>query len=199
MTVKRNVLVVGGLLLLGAGLSLASAVFITPPWVDLGWRRPVASWLESIGLGQFTGIWAVLWLRLPEWTLFVLAGAAVGAASRTRWLLRAGAVVTGVLLATWAVHLYLGMLWHFPAGVALHMAAFDALDALLIITAAWAATRLRSRRFPPGHCQSCGYSLRGLTGDTCPECGAPVASSSAQAVETDTTAAHPSPRRLRAP
>ena len=191
LTVKRNVLVVGGLLLLGVGLWLASAVFVTPAWVDLGWRRPVASWLESIGLGQFTGIWAVLWLRLPEWTLFVLAGAAVGAASRTRWLLRAGAVVAGVLLATWAMHLWLGMLWHFSASVTLYMAAFDAVGALLTISAAWAASRFRPRWIPSGHCQACGYSLQHLTSDTCPECGAPVASSSAGAIKAHTDAPHP--------
>jgi len=29
----------------------------------------------------------------------------------------------------------------------------------------------RDRRFPPGHCQHCGYDLTGNTSGTCPECG----------------------------
>lgn len=33
------------------------------------------------------------------------------------------------------------------------------------------------RRFPTGYCQNCGYSLYGLTGDVCPECGQPLVKS----------------------
>ena len=29
----------------------------------------------------------------------------------------------------------------------------------------------------PGHCSQCGYDLRGIASDRCPECGAHVASS----------------------
>jgi len=29
----------------------------------------------------------------------------------------------------------------------------------------------RSRRFPPGHCQKCGYNLTGNVSGVCPECG----------------------------
>lgn len=29
----------------------------------------------------------------------------------------------------------------------------------------------RSRRYPPGHCQSCGYDLTGNVSGRCPECG----------------------------
>lgn len=29
----------------------------------------------------------------------------------------------------------------------------------------------RRRRIPPGHCQRCGYNLKGLTEARCPECG----------------------------
>jgi hypothetical protein len=30
------------------------------------------------------------------------------------------------------------------------------------------------RRFPPGHCQNCGYNLTGNVSGICPECGTPV-------------------------
>jgi hypothetical protein len=30
------------------------------------------------------------------------------------------------------------------------------------------------RRFPPGHCQDCGYDLRGNVSGRCPECGLPI-------------------------
>lgn len=32
-------------------------------------------------------------------------------------------------------------------------------------------TLMRKHRFSVGHCRSCGYSLRGLAGNICPECG----------------------------
>ena len=32
----------------------------------------------------------------------------------------------------------------------------------------------RDRRFPPGHCQTCGYDLTGNVSERCPECGEPV-------------------------
>jgi hypothetical protein len=35
----------------------------------------------------------------------------------------------------------------------------------------------RDRRFPPGHCQYCGYSLTGNTSGACPECGSLIDSS----------------------
>jgi hypothetical protein len=30
------------------------------------------------------------------------------------------------------------------------------------------------RRFPPGHCQNCGYNLTGNVSGRCPECGTPI-------------------------
>ena len=33
---------------------------------------------------------------------------------------------------------------------------------------------IRCRRFPPGHCQQCGYNLTGNVSGTCPECGTAV-------------------------
>ena len=36
-----------------------------------------------------------------------------------------------------------------------------------------AQPRLR-RHFPPGHCQNCGYNLKGNESGTCPECGSAV-------------------------
>ncbi len=42
------------------------------------------------------------------------------------------------------------------------------LSSLLLIT-------IRNRRrFPPGHCQKCGYNLTGNVSGRCPECGSPV-------------------------
>ncbi|MCX5659017.1 MAG: hypothetical protein NTW19_04755 [Planctomycetota bacterium] len=42
-----------------------------------------------------------------------------------------------------------------------------------LLPAAWVIIRLRPRKPPAGHCQACGYDLRGTPADNaCPECGA---------------------------
>ena len=38
----------------------------------------------------------------------------------------------------------------------------------LLTTLAWGG---RARKHPPGHCQQCGYDLKGNVSGTCPECG----------------------------
>lgn len=43
----------------------------------------------------------------------------------------------------------------------------------------------RWRRKPPWACRKCGYDLRGLTGDVCPECGRSMAGSKAQPAKAD--------------
>jgi hypothetical protein len=40
----------------------------------------------------------------------------------------------------------------------------------------------RDRRYPRGHCQTCGYDLTGNTSGVCPECGELVTASSAEEV-----------------
>lgn len=42
---------------------------------------------------------------------------------------------------------------------------------IAIIVANLTALIRRRRRYAPGHCQACGYSLAGLHGFRCPECG----------------------------
>jgi hypothetical protein len=46
---------------------------------------------------------------------------------------------------------------------------------LLLVTAlGWVFPRVIRSRFPPGHCQTCGYNLTGNTSGRCPECGQPL-------------------------
>lgn len=40
------------------------------------------------------------------------------------------------------------------------------------------------KRIAPGHCRECGYDLRGLSGEKCPECGAGRASAVTRALRT---------------
>ncbi len=43
--------------------------------------------------------------------------------------------------------------------------------AVLFALAAGGLWRAAGRRIAPGHCAACGYDLRGLRGEKCPECG----------------------------
>ncbi len=40
--------------------------------------------------------------------------------------------------------------------------------------------RLRERRQIAGHCDACGYSLKGLTSERCPECGEAISRATAR-------------------
>lgn len=43
------------------------------------------------------------------------------------------------------------------------------------------------RRYPPGHCQSCGYNLTGNESGRCPECGKPIPSGDTEQATSETT------------
>ena len=44
-----------------------------------------------------------------------------------------------------------------------------------ILPALWMIRRYRSRPYPPGFCQKCGYNLTGNVSGICPECGTAIA------------------------
>jgi hypothetical protein len=54
------------------------------------------------------------------------------------------------------------------AGVQRRVIPLWPLAAASVLATIWA---WRRRPFPPGRCSSCGYDLRGLESDHCPECG----------------------------
>ncbi len=54
------------------------------------------------------------------------------------------------------------------------LVAWGVVCLVLLPVALCALLWLRRRRFPPGHCQRCGYDLTGNVSGRCPECGAPV-------------------------
>ncbi|UCE59217.1 MAG: hypothetical protein JSU63_17455 [Phycisphaerales bacterium] len=53
------------------------------------------------------------------------------------------------------------------------MGNFD-FEALVLATILLYLIWRLARRYPAGHCRSCGYNLRGNTAPCCPRCGAKV-------------------------
>ena len=78
-----------GAVILGTALPLLNVFFISPWWIDLGWRRPVAEWLLSIGVSS--RYWGLIWLHIPDWTIALLLGVCGAFFLRRKWLI-AGAV-----------------------------------------------------------------------------------------------------------
>ena len=164
------------LLLLGAVVWLAAGL-LEPLWGPL-WAAVhgfVYNLLFSPISWQLAHWWWINGDYVPLGTFLVLLGAAVGLASPKHWLGNCLCVAVAPLL----LPLYIA--WLIPGQLTV-IAPYYLTGIALALAAAWLGKSVRTRPYPPGHCPGRGYALRGLTSDTCPECGAPVASSSARAV-----------------
>lgn len=77
------------ILLVLAGIAVAAVNDFTlgSLWTNLGWRKPVADWLLSIGLSPpVAGWWSVMWIKLPDWAVALLCGVPIGLfAAPTKW------------------------------------------------------------------------------------------------------------------
>jgi len=54
------------------------------------------------------------------------------------------------------------------------LAGVFVLEMLLIGLGLFGGFVFSGRHYPPGHCQRCGYNLRGNVSGRCPECGKPI-------------------------
>jgi len=142
---------------LGAGALIPLARFFVP-WKSLG----VLLWAElTLVVVLYVLVLAIVCLPLTDYrrgirlSFFGAVGATgLGTASA---LLRRGA---GLPIFPWIL----------PIGVMSVLLVVWAIGCMVIL-ALTHRRRKWSPIFPDGYCQRCGYSLFGLPGDRCPECG----------------------------
>lgn len=130
------------------------------------WCRPV------IGSG-------VLWA--PPWKYTVVMGGscfidlAILVALSRSWIVTGGSTLVMALAAflAWTAQASL-IQGNSPVGFEAWLGSWHAYIAQVLLGTSLLAWGLRDRfrSKPPWACGSCGYDLRGLAGDTCPECGA---------------------------
>ena len=137
----------------GVGIPLCA---LSVPWESLGNLRPIAPW--------------------------VIIAAFLSGLAYLCWPLRNYRTVAGVTLVAWCCFTLVGLprtLTFFPqrpplftllGGILMHFILFWGVPCLLLCTVVF----VRLRYWPmyaPGHCRACGYDLRGLPNQRCPECG----------------------------
>jgi hypothetical protein len=57
----------------------------------------------------------------------------------------------------------------------IYLSHWLAVSLFVLLPATWLVPVACRRRFPPGHCEECGYALKGNVSGVCPECGTVIA------------------------
>ena len=144
-------------------------------WVGTGTcGLTAAAWLLSLGFEYG-------WVSPDQHTLVSFYSGRVNVLRLDRSVdLPLGSIRSGVTFSGWSSYLErerfgfvvpsaqpafgpIAGIWVVPVWIAL-------LALLVPTTIAW----IKCRRYPPGHCQRCGYDLTGNVSGTCPECGTAV-------------------------
>lgn len=151
-------------------------LLISPAWITLGVHTYARNALTTSRATTWPTVAAVLVLNLPTWGLAALAGMLLALGRRTAgYLLRAGGF--GIVYAV----LPLGMsLFGTPGGtfqgvppwaLALIWCGVPCTTVGVAIGAAVCVTRFARRPPQSGRCAVCGYDIRLLPTNRCPECG----------------------------
>lgn len=119
-----------------------------------GGLLPTAPWVNGVfamnGVLSYVAVLGVLWAAAGSWRLaLAMMGAAVVLI-----------MPSGHIMFT---RLTSGQMLVYVVGV----------NAVLCSMLMWWGVRARRRAWPAHVCRGCGYDLRGIPGDVCPECGAP--------------------------
>ena len=136
------------LFLAGGLLALVIDVTLGTLWVSLEWRRPVADWLLSKGLPPTVAAnWAMVWIKLPDWTVLLLLGAVIGRMARSGKWFRHALVVGGGFIAYSLIYTipYCLRLADYDGSLAMgtfwRSMAWDLTSLLLLLLAAWLFSR----------------------------------------------------------
>ena len=173
----------GILCLVGCLLSYASVIVVQPQWAGNELGRVVLRWLRDHDLKGLGILFLHTWSRAPRWGIALLCGVGLGVLRRRYYLLDAiflGISFYALPKILLAMHGMLSiMVRAYSLEKMMQMWAWDALEIPILIGGAVVGARLL-RNFaatvtdgagPSPRCETCGYSLRGLSSNRCPECG----------------------------
>jgi len=177
-TERRNVLWAYFLTICGGLISILVSSLMLEAWVRLGWQRPVQDWMMAHGAGSLAGYFGLLYIQIPDVSLAVLGGVAIGLVAWRRWW-QLSLAYAGTMFGFPYIFMVLsGSIWIIldrPGGGGFAVTLLlNALIVPLALGGAWGASRGRYRRaarMASGHCVKCGYDLRGNVSGKCPECG----------------------------
>ena len=157
-------------------------------WVSVGVMAAYAvGWPLSHAIGGphigsiVPASWAPVWLApggaagdaqiSMEVALIGAVGLAMLVAATRSWIVAVGC--GGALLVATARVPLDGLWWWQPQPMLRFGVSFVAWHVLVVGSVWWWAVRARRAWPPEGVCAGCGYDLRGLGGERCPECGEP--------------------------
>jgi hypothetical protein len=128
----------------GAVLGVITDNLLGAPWIQLGWRQPIADWLGLHGLSALAGYWGLVWIHLPDWIIATIVGVCGGIFIRRQpivslLILGLGFIVTPILVTAVAGFSPIA----FGSRVFLSSLVWDCVSVALLLMFAFLGVRFR--------------------------------------------------------